>query len=170
MNGTRKGKIRMLSFEAELSKGTEPSERKRKRRYTEDLKQKRNWKVLNIHLLNVQGLTRAKQVEIEELIKEKGSIICLTETQQKYDKITWTDSFGKVEKMRDVSDKKGGGLLILFKLNDWFKLEQIETKNADVLYATIKASGSVLHIILVYLSIPKTSDDRERNRSEGAHV
>ena len=123
----------MLSFEAELSRGTESYERKRKRKQTEDLKQK-NWKVLNIHLLNIQGLARAKQVEVEELIKGKGSIICLTETQQKYDKITWTDNFGKVEKMRDVSDKKGGGLLILFKLNDWFKLEQMETKNADVLY------------------------------------
>ena len=120
-------------------------------------------KSLNIHLLNIQGFTRAKQIEIEELAKREGTIVCLTETQQKIDKIIPSEGLTKIEKMRKITDKKGGGLLATFKKNSWFKMQQVETKNADLLYAILKAYNTTIHLMLVYLSIPNTCEDKERN-------
>ena len=45
---------------------------------------------LEISLLNVQGLTQVKQCEIEKLITE-NTILCLTETQQKYMNVNVSD-------------------------------------------------------------------------------
>ena len=120
-------------------------------------------KSLNIHLLNIQGFTRAKQIEIEELAKREGTIVCLTETQQKIDKIIPSEGLTKIEKMRKITDKKGGGLLATFKKNSWFKMQQVETKSADLLYAILKVYNTTIHLMLVYLSIPNTCDDKERN-------
>lgn len=145
-------------------KGGEPHEQKRKGSQISDNKQREKWKPLVIHLLNIQGLTRAKQIEIMDLIKEEGAIICLTETQQKIEKITWTDCIEKVEKMRNVQDKKGGGLLMAFKKNNWLKMEQVETTNADVLYVVVKAYSTMLNVILLYFSIPKAAKDKDRNQ------
>ena len=117
-----------------------------------------------IHLLNIQGFTRAKQIEIEDLAKQDGVLVCLTETQQKYDKIALTKGISKVERMRDVLDKKGGGLLIAFKENSWLQVDQMETKNADLLYAIMKACNTTIHLVLVYFSIPNKPEDKARNK------
>ena len=45
-------------------------------------------RVIRIKLLNIQGLTQVKAFEIERIIT-KNIIICLTETQQKLEKINF---------------------------------------------------------------------------------
>ena len=119
-------------------------------------------KNITIHLLNVQGFTRPKQIEIEELAKKSGVIVCLTETQQKYDKVSLTDGIKKVERRREIKDKKGGGILVAFKQNSWLKVEQIETKNPDVLYVVVKAYTTTKHMMVVYFSIPSKPEDKIR--------
>ena len=48
--------------------------------------------------------------------KDKGlHIVCLTETQHKQEKIQFEDSIVSVNSMREGKDKKGGGLMILYK-------------------------------------------------------
>ena len=53
--------------------------------------------------------------ELEKIINSDKDIICLTETHQKIDKIELDDSLSKISAMRDLGDKKGGGLMIVHK-------------------------------------------------------
>ena len=46
---------------------------------------KRSHKKLQIKLLNIQGLTKVKAIELENLFGN-NDILCLTETQQKLEK------------------------------------------------------------------------------------
>ena len=137
---------------------------KKKEKQGKKLRCTKSSKHITIHLLNIQGLTRAKQIEIEDLAKQNGVLVCLTETQQKYDKIALTKGISKVERMRDVLDKKGGGLLIAFKENSWLQVDRMKTKNADLLYAIVKACNTAVHLVLVYFSIPNKQEDKARNK------
>lgn len=69
---------------------------------------------MKISLINIQGLTQVKAVEIEQLFEEHD-ILCLTETQQKFEKVNFSRDVGYITSMRDMQDKKGGGLMILYK-------------------------------------------------------
>ena len=64
---------------------------------------------LNFHLLNIQGLTQPKVIEIEGELKS-NDIYCLTETQMKRKQVKTSDSTRELHKMRSLTDKKGGGL------------------------------------------------------------
>lgn len=45
-----------------------------------------------IGLINIQGLTKYKAIELERVIKEEHlSLLCLTETQQKYKRVDFAD-------------------------------------------------------------------------------
>ena len=145
-----------------LRGGTKQQERRNHRK--KDASSKSEVKNLTIHLLNIQGLTRAKQIEIEELARREGEIICLTETQQKIDRIHLSEGIGKVERRRDMKDKKGGGLLIAYKMNSLIKVEKVETVSPDILYATVSLFSTVLHVLLVYLSVNTTTEDKVRNQ------
>ena len=43
-------------------------------------------------------------------------------------------------------------------------MDQMETKNADLLYAIIKACNTTIHLVLVYFSIPNKQEDKARNK------
>ena len=61
----------------------------------------------NIHIkcLNVQGITQNKYLEIEREI-DKNTIMCLTETQEKYNKITERKDLEKLVSRRKTEEKK----------------------------------------------------------------
>ena len=61
--------------------------------------------IYKIKLLNIQGLTKVKAVELEHLF-ENNDILCLTETQQKIEKISFNKSIKYITSMRDVKEKK----------------------------------------------------------------
>ena len=58
--------------------------------------------------------------------KDKGlHIVCLTETQHKQEKIQFEDSIVSINQMRERKDKKGGGLMILYKKNKKIELTKM---------------------------------------------
>ena len=85
---------------------------------------------LHIYLLNVQGLTESKILEIQEFVKD-DSLVCLTETQQKIDKYNIKNDIEKYVLMRKKESKKGGGLMILKNKKSQIQIEEIFTVHED---------------------------------------
>lgn len=117
---------------------------------------------IELCLINIQGLTKQKLMEIESNISEK-KIYFLTETQQKYDKLMVSKGLSKVESNRDMKDKKGGGLMIIYN-NNIFEIEKMETEHKDILYTSWKLHNLELRIILVYFSSGNTEEDKQRDK------
>ena len=108
---------------------------------------------VHVKLLNVQGLTLPKMYEIEKLIMSDLDIVCLTETQLKIDKVHISDQLKKYISMRKDDDQKGGGLMVLHKNNSDIEINQIQTKNTDIMHLNIKAVNFKIALILVYFSV-----------------
>ena len=64
--------------------------------------------------VNAQGLTNLKLIELQELVDNK-TILCLTEIQQKVDKLNSNVDLDKFLSMRKLGSKKGGEIMILKK-------------------------------------------------------
>ena len=64
--------------------------------------------VFEINLLNVQGLTQAKMIEVESYIRNDNCFF-LIETHQKREQIRYSKDIRNLQKMRKIDDKKGGG-------------------------------------------------------------
>ena len=63
----------------------------------------------SIKLINIQGFSKTKIVEVEKLLENSNDVLCLTETQHKVDRLNLNDNIIKHTSMRDLTDKKGGG-------------------------------------------------------------
>ena len=113
---------------------------------------KRPYKNLQIKLLNIQGLTKVKAIELESLFWN-NDILCLTEAQQKMEKVNFSKNVKYVTSMRDVEEKKGGGLMILYK-NGNILMKKIETIHKDILIIQCQIFGLELRMILIYMSFP----------------
>ena len=87
--------------------------------------------------------------------------MCLNETQKKIRDVNFGSNVIILEQMRDLNDRKGGGLMILHRNSKDIKLEKIESINRDILVAKGSISGWDVVIIVVYFSV----SDRERNYS-----
>ena len=111
-----------------------------------------------IKLLNVQGLTQAKSIEVEQRINN-STIVCLTETQQKRHNIKFQKNIRNVSQMRTREDRKGGGLMILWDDKMGLEVEKLESNHQDLLTAKLKLNDEVVIMILVYFSVK----DEERN-------
>ena len=125
---------------------------------------------IQINLVNVQGLTRSKLLDLEDILKTDCDIMCLTETQQRSEKYDVSDGIEMVERMREVKDKKGGGLRIMYKAQRKIKAAQQSTKSPDVLHTIMEMGTVKMHIILVYFSVLKAAEDRERNKMIKAEI
>ena len=119
----------------------------------------------HIKLVNIQGLSKTKVVEIECLIKNKGDILCLTETQHKTDKANLSHDITKHIQMRDEKDKKGGGLMVIYQTGCDIDLRKTDTKNTDLLELRGRIKDKDVRILLVYLSIENKPEDKQRNHS-----
>ena len=87
-------------------------------------KQRENKNLSNeiyIKCINIQGLTKQKYLEIEKEIDNK-TIMCLVETQEKFEKIIERDNLEKHVSRRKMEDKKGGGIMILKKKDNNIKI------------------------------------------------
>ena len=91
--------------------------------------------------------------------------MCLTETQQKFEKVQFNKNIKKLETMRKLSDKKGGGITVLYPNNDLIDLEIVNSRNCDLLDLKGKLTkGKVdLRIIVVYFSVQNNQKDKENN-------
>ena len=115
-------------------------------------------------LVNVQGLTELKLFELEGILQNRCEIMCLTETQQKRQKLVESEGIEKIEGMRELQDKKGGGLLFLWKQEDKFRATRTPTECKDILNVHFKLENFSLHIILVYFSVANRDQDKIRNK------
>ena len=113
---------------------------------------------LNLKLVNVQGLTKIKAVELEQLINN-NTILCLTETQQKWQTVNFSNEISQIYSMRKITDRKGGGLMILKKGKE-INIKKIESKSEDVLTAECESHKVKFTIILIYMSV----NDNSRNK------
>ena len=152
------------SFEERSSEISESSNKKNGR--TQNVKDRS----VKVNLVNVQGLTRSKLLELEGLLKTDCDIMCLTETQQKFEKYEASQGITMVESMREIKDKKGGGLRIMIQNKQGTGILKQRTCNPDILHATVEIGSANLQIVLVYLSVSKTADDRERNKNMKAEI
>ena len=120
-------------------------------------------RTFNISLINIQGLTKPKLLELETLMRKNCDILCLTETQQKYDKLEFAQGIKNIANMRNKNDKKGGGLLIMYKNTNLIELQKVQTKCSDILHVVGKIMNEKVRLIVVYFSVVKKEDDRKRN-------
>lgn len=111
-------------------------------------------------ILNIQGLSKVKAKEMEELV-DKNSLLCLTETQKKIRDINFNNSFTIIEGMRELDDRKGGGLLLLYMKDNGLICSKVETRNRDILCVNGNMRGWDFMLILVYFSV----NDKARNLS-----
>ena len=131
---------------------------------------------VKIRLINVQGFTDIKYLELKENFLGKGkeyNIICLTETHQKVEKVCVGDGLFNHLMMRESNDKKGGGLQIMGINNDQVSLEKVEIPTGgieigckDVMEVAGKCFGVGLRLVLVYFDVDKsrTGEGFCRNR------
>ena len=102
-----------------------------------------------------------KAIELEELLTDEEEVVlCLTETQQKYLKVEFSNALVRLDKMREINDKKGGGLTVLMKKQNGVLLQEIECEDWDVMRVEIKSRSTLLNILLVYV------DGKTKSRAE----
>ena len=117
-----------------------------------------------VNLINTQGLTKHKLMELKKCLVQTVIVLYLTETHQRYDKLDIDRNLVKVDSMRKGQDKKGGGLMIIYKKNSSIKLDVIPSRSADILDVQVTIAGRKVRIILVYMSVENQPQDFERNR------
>ena len=122
---------------------------------------------ITIKLINVRGLTSAKAVELQSLVQEGNgegvSIMCMVETQQKYKKVDFNDKMVCIEKMREINDKKGGGISVIMHRKDKVELNQKECADPDIMRLEVNIGAILMNIIVIYV------DCKENNRMERAY-
>ena len=95
-----------------------------------------------------------KAVELEELLSgREGAVVILglTETQQKYRKVDFGDNILRLDKMREIDDKKGGGLTILMNKPEKTSMREIPSDDCDVMRVEVELGSIVINVLLVYI-------------------
>ena len=130
---------------------------------------KKNGKINNrvcFKMINIQGLTKAKYVEIEDMLNDKENnmnIIVMTETQQKIDKINPSKGAKTIMTMREEKDKKGGGLMVIYKEEKELELVKLDTNSKDILDIKGKIYDIDTRIMIVYMDCASDREGKERN-------
>ncbi len=109
-------------------------------------KEERIWEV---KMINSQGLTQAKYMELEREIK-KETLMCIVETQKVEDIIIAGD-IKAISSMRGVDDRRGGGLMMMYQEEDCFYLEKVPSESTEILHAEGKMGEMRMTMLLVYL-------------------
>ena len=74
------------------------------------------------------------------------SIMCLTETQKKVDDIKIVKD---VEIIQTMQDRKGGGLLIMYKEKEKYDLQKMITRITEILHVEGEIGKVQIRIVLV---------------------
>ncbi|XP_068205230.1 uncharacterized protein PF3D7_1120000-like [Palaemon carinicauda] len=138
--------------------------RKRNENGSRDRPTEKNKKI-SFKIINIQGLTKQKYMEMESLLNDSFdiNIVVLTETQQKIDKINISDGTIKKESMRDFKDKKGGGLMVIYKDDKDIEMEKVNSKNLDILDVKGNILKKKVRLIVVYMDCGGDREGKERN-------
>ena len=128
---------------------------------------KHNEEEIIIQAINIQGMSHMKKYELEKMIERQErraiTVTGIVETQIKEDRYTWEDGWKVYEERRDISDKRGGGLILLHLDHKYIKMEKIETNHRDILAIRGTIKGKKMMIVLIYMATGNTQTSRERN-------
>ena len=122
---------------------------------------------LSVRLLNIQGLTMNKKFELQRLFQKDGNaleILALVETHVREDRFAWNKEWKIHEKRRKDGEKKGGGLLIVYKENSNIKLDAVEVDNSDLLVLKGTIGTHKIKLILVYYTTRSSTGSKEINQ------
>ena len=106
---------------------------------------------IRIKFINIQGLTNIKYLEIEQLI-DRDTIMCVIETQQKIDKLNIRNDLEKLTSMRKLNSKKGGGLMLLKKIDTEIEILESNILHEDCFMVTCKKNNLKFYLVIVYMS------------------
>ena len=117
-------------------------------------------------IININGLTMSKYVDIEENFfrKEEVNIVCLTETHKRVEDIYISSKINTFNVMRKKKDKKGGGIQVLLPNMSEIVLEKKENSNRDMLELEGKIHGMRMKMVVVYFDANKDEGGRSRSR------
>ena len=117
---------------------------------------------LKILFINVQGLTKPKLLELQEFVDNR-TILCLAETQHKYDKLNVRGDIDKYVCMRSISSKKGGGLMVLKRKDTNIQFDNIYSLHEDCMIIDCKIKGFKFKLVTTYF---QSNDDNSRIASQ----
>lgn len=93
-------------------------------------------------------------------------LFCVVETQQTSQKVTFKDNTGYVVQMRKKLDKKGGGIMLLYRKSEGSNIEKLESGHRrDVLHTKCLIKNFSFHVIIVYFDtkeIPRNEKIKEQ--------
>ena len=117
---------------------------------------------IKMKLLNVQSLSQAKMIEIEDDL-DRETIYFLTETHKRDNSIRFKDSTNSIHKIREINDKKGGGLMMVWQAKLELISKEITSKFKDILVTEINIGRYKFISILVYMSVNDFKLNQEMN-------
>ena len=123
-------------------------------------------RLINFKMINIQGLTKPKYIELEDMLNEEENnvnIIVVTETQHKIDKINPSEGAKTISSMREEKDKKGGGLMVIYKDKPEIQMVKVESINKDILEIKGKIYSKHIRMIIVYMDCAGDREGKERN-------
>lgn len=101
---------------------------------------------------------------------DENNIGCLSETLKKIRDVNFSNNIVIIEQMREINDKKGGGLMILHKNNEDIHFDKLESRNQDIFVAQGNIRGWEFKIVLICLSVNKKREKRfQKNRGREIH-
>ena len=116
-----------------------------------------------IKYLNIQGLTNVKYSEIYGEIGE-GVVMCLTETQKKVNNIRVAENLITIESMREMEERRGGGVMVLFEEKEDLRLEKEVNEYRDCLEMKGNFGREMVNLTVVYLRTGSGREELEQNR------
>ena len=117
-------------------------------------------------VLNIRGFNKGKYTELENMFfqdSEVINIVCLTETQHKYEKVLIHKDLRSFTAMRNAQDKKGGGIQVILPRIRQIRLNKVENENKDLLELEGVLFGIEIKILVVYFDSKKYGEGRKRN-------
>ena len=120
---------------------------------------------ITLGMINIQGLTNQKLFEIETLMQKEIDIFLITETQLREDKIIVSKGLRKIDEMRKGNDKKGGGLMVIYKDSKRINIEKEDSKHVDLLLFNGIINNKIIKFLLVYFPTGNKNEDNERRKT-----
>ena len=99
----------------------------------------------------MQCLTQPKIIEIEDLL-DQNTVFFLTETHKRDNSIRFNNNSNFLHKTRNIIDKKGGGLMIVWNKDSKFEFVELPNDNKDILITKNKINNYIFYSIIVYFS------------------
>ena len=66
--------------------------------------------------------------------------------------------------MREIQDRKGGILLIMYKEKEKYDLQKITTRSTEILHVEREIGKELIRIVLVYMKRGNDNETKEHNK------